>query len=442
MTPAPESLRRDLTYTGIGLLVVNGMIGAGIFGLPAATAALVGDFSPWMFVICGVIMATVMLSFAQAASYFDATGGPFLYTWTAFGPFVGFQTGWIVYIARAASIGANVNLLATYLASVVPGADAGAGRLTVLVVTIVMFTIINLLGVKSSVGAIATITILKLTPLVVLILVGLTWFRTDAVVPEGFPHYATFGEAMLLVAYAFIGFESALVPAGETRRPERTMPIALVVTGIVTTVLYVLIQVVVSSVLPDVAASKRPLADAAGVIFGVFGILVIAITAVVSILGNTAASMMTAPRMTYAMARHGALPAPLAAVHERFRSPHISILLYGALCLGLALSGTFVWLAGMSTLTRIIGYLLCIAALPRLKAKFGDRATALSLPGGMTIPIIAVVVCFWLMLQTKLDAVLVTLAFVAAGTLMYAWSRKRGPTVGEPDSDAATERVR
>jgi amino acid transporter len=434
MTPAPESLRRDLTRTGIGLLVVNGLIGAGIFGLPSEAARLVGGFSPWLFVICGLVMATVMLSFAQAASYFDATGGPILYTWTAFGPFVGFQTGWILYVGRATSIAANVNLLAAYLGSLIPGADVGPGRLAVLVLTVVVFTAINFVGVKSSVGTIAAITILKLAPLVVLVFVGVTWIRGEAVVPDGLPSYSSFGEAMLLIVYAFIGFEGALIPAGETRQPERSIPIALIVTGLATTVLYVLVQSVAASVLPDLASSKRPLADAAGAIFGTVGILAITVAAAVSILGNTAASMLTAPRMTYAMARYGTLPSPLAAVHERFLTPHVSILLYGVLSLSLALSGTFAWLAGMSSLARIIGYGLCIATLPRLKARFGDRPGALRLPGGMVIPILAFLVCIWLVMQTKLDAVLVTAGFVAAGTLMYALSQRRRSAAGAAES--------
>lgn len=434
MTPAPESLRRDLTRTGIGLLVVNGLIGAGIFGLPSEAARLVGGFSPWLFVICGLVMATVMLSFAQAASYFDATGGPILYTWTAFGPFVGFQTGWILYVGRATSIAANVNLLAAYLGSLIPGADVGPGRLAVLVLTVVVFTAINFVGVKSSVGTIAAITILKLAPLVVLVFVGVTWIRGEAVVPDGLPSYSSFGEAMLLIVYAFIGFEGALIPAGETRQPERSIPIALIVTGLATTVLYVLVQSVAASVLPDLASSKRPLADAAGAIFGTVGILAITVAAAVSILGNTAASMLTAPRMTYAMARYGTLPSPLAAVHERFLTPHVSILLYGVLSLSLALSGTFAWLAGMSSLARIIGYGLCIATLPRLKARFGDRPGALRLPGGMVIPILAFLVCIWLVMQTKLDAVLVTAGFVATGTLMYALSQRRRSAAGVVES--------
>ncbi len=426
MTAAPESLRRDLTRSGIALLAVNGIIGAGIFGLPAEAARLVGDFSPWLFVICGLLMATVMLAFAQAASYFDATGGPILYTWTAFGPFVGFQTGWILYIARAASIGANVNLLATYLGSLIPGADAGAGRLAVIILTVVGFTWINFVGVKSSVGAIAAITVVKLAPLAVLVLVGVTWIRGDPVVPDGLPVYSNFGEAMLLIVYAFIGFESALIPAGETRHPERAIPVALLATGVATTVFYVLVQLVVASVLPDLGTSKRPLADAAGVIFGTFGFLAITVTAAVSIMGNTAAGMLTAPRMTYTMARYGTLPTPLARVHDRYLTPHVSILLYGGLSLGLALSGTFAWLAGMSSLARIIGYILCIASLPRLKARFGDRPGALRLPGGMTIPVIALLVSAWLVMQTKLDAVLVTAGFIAVGTMLFMLSKRAG----------------
>ncbi len=437
MTGAPESLRRDLTRTGIAVLAVNGIIGAGIFGLPAEAARLVGSFSPWIFVACGLVMATVMISFAKAASYFDATGGPILYTWTAFGPFVGFQTGWILYIGRATSVAANVNVLAAYLGSLIRGADAGPGRIAVLVLVISFFTALNIVGLKSSMGAITAITILKLTPLVVLLIAGLAWLRPDTMLPESLPAYATFGETMLLVVYAFIGFEGALIPAGETKDPKRAMPVALLVTGVATTVFYVLMQIVVSSVLPDLATSKRPLADAAGVMFGSVGVIVIAVTAAVSILGNTAASMLTAPRMTYAMARYGTLPVALARVHERFLTPHVSILLYGVLALILALSGTFAWLAGMSSLARIVGYGLCIATLPRLGAKFGNRPDTLRLPGGLTIPIVAIFVCLWLVLQTKLDAVFVTAGFVLAGTLMYVASGRRRSTPESPDQPSA-----
>jgi len=437
MSGEPELLRRDLTRTGIALLVVNGLIGAGIFGLPSEAARLVGPFSPWLFVLCGLVMATVMLSFAQAASYFDGTGGPILYTWTAFGPFVGFQTGWILYVGRATSIAANVNLLATYLGAIVPGAEAGPGRVLVLVLTTSLFTGINVLGVRSGIGAIAAITVVKLLPLVVLVIVGLTWIRGDAVAPAGLPSYSSFGEAMLLVVYAFIGFEGALIPAGETKHPERAIPFALIGTCLATTVLYVLVQVIASSTLPDIAASKTPLADTAGVIFGATGAFALTVAATVSILGNTAASMMTAPRMTYALARYGALPRQLHAVNDRFRTPHVSILLYGALTMAMALSGTFAWLAGMSSLARIIGYALCIASLPRLQRRFGDREGALRLPGGMAIPALAILVCLWLVAQTRLDAVLVTTGFVAAGSLMYGFARRKNAVVLDAGSAPA-----
>lgn len=433
MTAEPETLRRELSRLAIAVLAINGLVGAGIFGLPARAAALTGAFSPAIFVVCGFLMSTLMLSFAQASSYFGATGGPILYTRTAFGPFVGFQTGWIIYVGRVLSLAANANLLATYLAAFVPGLDQGWLRVAVVVGLAAAFATLNVVGVRQGMGSIMAITVLKFIPLAVFVLVGLAFLHVEPFRSATLPDYHSFGEAVLLVFYAFIGFEGALIPAGETRDPKRDMPRALFAVAAFTSVFYVLIQTVAVSVLPNLAETKRPLADAAGAMMGAAGLVMITAGAAVSILGNYAASVLSAPRMTYALAREGSLPAWFAAVHERFRTPHRSVLFYcGLACaIGVAggfesfgVKGAFASLAEMSTLARLVGYALTVAALPRLRREFGGGDGAVRLPGGMLIPAAAFAICLWLAAQVTLRDVVVTASFAALGTLMYALARR------------------
>jgi amino acid transporter len=420
-----EKLQREISRLAIAALMLNGLIGAGIFGLPSSAAKLTGAFSPLMFVICGLLMSTVMLSFGQAASYFPNTGGPILYSQAAFGPLVGFETGWVLYIGRASALAANSNLLITYSSSLWEGADQGFVRIAILLVVCALFTAINFLGIKQGIGTVLVMTVMKLIPLFVFILVGLSFVKPDAFKGAGLPTYSNFGEATLLLFYAFIGFEGGLIPAGEARDPKRDMPRALFMSAGFTTVLYVLIQTVSMAVMPDLANAKRPLVDAAGIMMGAAGALLITFGAIISIGGNIAATFVTAPRMTYTLAREGGMPKWFEAVHERYRTPHWSILFFGTLVFALALSGTFTWLAGMSSLTRVLGYGICVAALPRLQKQFGNTENAIRLPGGLLIPALALIVCLWLLTQAKLDALFVTAGFLLAGAIFYATARRK-----------------
>jgi amino acid transporter len=419
-----EPLRRDLSRLAIATLALNGLIGAGIFGLPAEAARLTGAFSPAMFVVCGVLMSTLLLSFGQAASYFHGTGGPILYTQVAFGSFAGFQTGWILYVGRATSLAANSNLLATYAAQFAPGVDSGLAFVGFVFSLCALLTAVNVLGIRQGMRSVYVITIAKLVPLVVLVIAGLSFVSPEAFSTAERPSYGNFGEAALLLFYAFIGFEGSLIPAGESRNPRIDIPRALILTGVVTTVLYVLIQIVCVAVLPNLAEAKRPLAEAAGVMMGRAGAILISAGAIVSIVGNMAASVLTAPRMTYAMALDRGLPRWFASVHNMYHTPHVSIVFYGAIVFVMAVSGTFAWLAGMSTLARLVGYGACVATLPVLRRKLGEPEGFYRLPGGYTIPAIALGVCAWLLTQVNAVALLVTAGFVGAGAVLYAIARR------------------
>ena len=422
-----EPLLRRLTAVGIWMLAVNGMIGAGIFGVPAGAAALAGAWSPLVFVACGVLLGAVILCFAELAGHFRGTGGPILYTRTAFGPFAGFQTGWAFYIARVTAFAANINLLVASIGFFWPGVAGGAGRGVLLALIVVLLTWVNVVGIRRAVQAIGILTVLKFLPLVILVIVGLTALTPAAFgVGASAPTAIGFGQAALLVVYAFVGWESAVVPAGETRDPARDIPRGLLWALVVVTVLYVLVQAVSVAVHPDLAASTsgRALIEVGAVLLGPIGALVLTIGVVVSVAGNSASSMLTSPRMTYTMARDDTMPAWFAHVHDRYRTPANSIIFFGALALVLALWGSFVWLAAMSALVRVLIYMVCIGAMPRLRARFAS-VSAYRVPGGWTIPVVAFAVCGLLLTQVSAVSVGVTAAFAALGALQYWLVRSR-----------------
>lgn len=426
--PEREPLVRQLGAWGIWLIAVNSMVGAGIFGVPAGAAALTGIWSPLLFAACGLLFAAVMLCFAELASRFQGTGGPIRYTGAAFGSLAGFETGWAFYIARATAFAANINLLVASIAFFWEDAGDGAIRILLLGTVTGLLAWPNVTGIKHAVRSIGVLTVLKFLPLLVLVAFGLAWIEASAFpFPRTpLPEYARIGTAALLVIYAFVGWEAAVVPAGEARNPSRDMPRALLWALGVVTVLYVAVQAVSVAVLPGLADSERALVDVGAVLFGATGAMLMTAGIVVSVGGNIAGTMLTAPRLTYTLAREGGLPAWFGAVHPEFRTPHNSVIFFAVLVFVLAIYGSFVWLAAMSALVRVLIYMVCIAAMPRLRRQFADVSGGFRLPGGWTIPAGAFLVCALLLTQVGLDAVLVTAVFLAIGAALHAWMRRYG----------------
>ncbi|MFU8822139.1 MAG: APC family permease [Gammaproteobacteria bacterium] len=422
-----EPLLRQLSVSGIWLLAVNGMIGAGIFGVPAGAAALTGIYSPLVFLGCGFLLTAVVLCFAEIASYFRGTGGPMLYLRAAFGSHAGFQAGWAFYIARATAFAANMNLLVASVAFFWRPAEGGAGRIFLLGLVVLLLAVPNVAGTRHGMRSLGLLTVLKLLPLLALVAVGLAWLQPAAfpVTTTALPGYTSFGMAALLVIYAFVGWEGAVVPAGEARNPARDMPRGLILAMVVVTILYVLVQAVAVAVLPDLAASERALVDVGAVLFGPAGAILLTAAVVVSVAGNLAGTMLSAPRMTYALARDGSLPAWFGQVHPSTRTPMQSIIFFSVLVFLLGVYGSFVWLAAMSALVRVLIYMACIGAMPRLRRRFGDSPGSFRVPGGWVTAAGAFVVSGLLLLQVRLDAVLVTGAFLLAGAVLY-WLVRRG----------------
>lgn len=428
MLDRAEPLLRQLSAVGIWLLVVNGMIGAGIFGVPADVARLAGAYSPLVFVACGLLMAPVMLSFAEVASYFRGTGGPMLYARTAFGPHAGFQAGWVFYAARITAAAANINLLVSSAAYFWAGAGQGGPRMLLLAAICAALAWVNVVGARQAMRSLGTLTVLKFLPLLLLIAAGAWQLATLDTRSAAAPplESAGLGAAMLIAIYAFVGFESALVPAGEMRNPARDMPRALFWGLAVVTALYALVQAISLAVLPGLESTDRPLVDVAAMLMGPAGAMILMAGVLASVGGNIAGSMFSTPRISYALAREGLLPAWLGHVHERYRTPDHSVIFYAVLMFVLAALGSFVWLAAMSVVARLFIYLICIGAMPRLRREFGKAPDALRAPGGYLVPVLAVLACLVLLAQVRLEGLLVMAALMALGALLYyTYSRRK-----------------
>jgi amino acid transporter len=412
----PEGLTRAIGTGGVGLIVLNSMIGAGIFGLPAALASF-GAWSPWLFVAGALAMSTVVLAFAQLASYFDHTGGPVLYTKQAFGSFVSFETGWLLYLGRVTALAANTNLLLDYTASLVPAIAAGPPRMAAMLLVFGALTWSNVAGVRKGMGMMAALTALKLLPLAVLVLAGLQYVTADAWWPDAPLPVEGIGPTALLLVYALIGFEGALVTAGETRDPTRTIPRAILVTVVAVGALYALIQLVYISLGSAVdPASATPLVDAARAIFGSVGVLGMTLAAVFSIGGNLSAIMVAAPRMTFALAFEGLLPRWFGHVRPGAATPDRSIVFLGVFGFVLAASGSFLVLAAMSSLTRMLAYAVSMAALPRIRRTRGEAGFR----AADAFVAAALVLCLWVAAQSTAQGWITMAAFVALGAVLFA----------------------
>jgi APA family basic amino acid/polyamine antiporter len=362
-----------------------------------------------------------VLTLAELSSYFRISGGPVVYATRAFGPLAGFSTGWIYYVSRAAALAANSHAMIIYVGALWPWFNSDAGSATVILVVCGGLTLVNVLGVKDGVRALAFFTFFKIIPLLIMILLGLQYVSPDVLFPENMPTIDDLGGTTLLLIYAFVGFETILITAGETAKPKVTIPHALVLTMIGTGILYFLIVLVYVSVLPGELGDGATLVDVGRRLAGPVGAIVITVTAIFSIGGNLSSIMLAVPRMTLSLADHRLLPPWFGRIHEKYSSPANSIVFLGVLAAVLALSGSFVYLAVASSLMRLITYVVCIAALPVIKGQ-SDRATlerAFQVKGGYTIPLVALGLCLWMMSHSSAESWMLVGILLSVGLVLY-----------------------
>ena len=419
-------LRRDIGFFGAAFLVLNAMIGAGIFALPGKVAVNAGMLSPWLFLAVGVVFLAVVLTFAELASYFRDSGGPVLYASYAFGPLAGFGTGWILFLSRMTAFAANANVMAIYLGSLLPWFGEGVGRAAVISVITLGLTYANILGVKDGVRTMGFFTILKVLPLILLVLLGLQHVTADTLIPSAAAVIEDLGGTTLLLVYAYVGFETMAVTAGETAEPRRTLPRALIRTVIGTGILYFLIVLVFISVIPEDTYADATLVDVGRSLAGASGAIGITLAAVFSIGGNLAGTMIAGPRLIFALAENRLLPAWFGNIHPRYATPDHSILVMGGLALVMALSGSFVELAVASSLSRMLSYILSIASLPIIRNRASDtmKARAYRIRGGYLVPLVGLAICLWLTAQATAENWRTVGILLAIGLVLYAVERR------------------
>jgi amino acid transporter len=369
-------------------------------------------------------VAVIVLSFCEVASRYSGTGGPYLYARETFGPAIGFGVGWLVWIARTTSFAANCNLLPEYLDLFFPGATSGAARASIITVAVAALAIVNVVGVRRVANTSNALAIGKLLPLVLFIFTGLFFIHPSRFNFAYSPGYRPLSQSVLLLVYAFTGFEMAVIPAGETRNPQRNLPAALMTGMAVVVILYVLIQVVCIGTLPGLAASRRPLADAALQFAGRWGAALITVGMMVSLAGNLNILILAASRIVFTMAECGQLPAGLAIIHSRCRTPVVSILLTTAVMLVLTLSGTFIYLLTLSTLSRLLTYLATCTAVPLLRKKATSPSAGFLMPGGVAVATLGTSLSLWLLSNSTLREAYDTTAALAVGLGIYWLNRK------------------
>lgn len=410
------------------------MIGSGIYRLPAEVGGKLGTQAWIAWVIAAVLIATIVACYAEVSSRFGAAGGQYLYARVAFGSYLGLQMGWISYLVRLTSAAVNVNLFAVYLAEFVPAAGQGAMPAVVAAGYFALVAGVNIRGVRHAARMSDLTIVAKLVPLV-LFVAGGVWFvlARGAVTPAPLapPSATTWLEAVMLLIYAYGGFESSLVPLSEAREPERDAPFALFV-GLGTCVLlFVMVQAVTTWALAAPGEHARPLADAARQLAGPLGAKAMAVGALVSLLGWGFAAMVHIPRLTYAMAEQGDLPAAFGWVHPVYRTPVVSIIVYGVISFALTLSGTLLQNLSIAVIARLVTYGLTCAALPVLRYRDG-RDPALPparfrLPGGLLFPVLGLSVAAVLATRLGVRDVVIMAGVVALGTVH--WVANRGKAV-------------
>jgi basic amino acid/polyamine antiporter, APA family len=441
VTVAP-SLRRELGPWDLTAIGVNQVIGGAVFSLPAVIAASTGTWSPWMVGAIGIVSMLIALTFAEVASRFDGTGGPYLYTRAAFGRFAGFEVGWMLWFTRVASWAAVINVLVSSLGFYWPKITIGLPRAILITTIIAILAAINIRGIRQSSFVVNGLTIGKLVPLFVFIVAGLGFVSWGRLEPGPIPSAGNLSASGLLLIYAFGGYEIVPVPGGEARNPRRDIPFALVMTIVIVAAVMTLAQIVAVGTLPDLAASKTPLADSASVFLGAAGAAMITIGAVISVTGASMGGALSGSRNLFALAEQRDLPALFGYVHPRFRTPVIAILLTSGVTLTLALTGTFQSMATVSAISRLVVYVgTCLATL-RLRSRRFDGVVnppVFVVPLGATIPLAAIVIALTVLggassIQLRNGA----LALIAGAVLYLIAVRGRQPGSRTPDPGSPT----
>jgi APA family basic amino acid/polyamine antiporter len=436
---APK-LKRSMGLWMATALVVGNMVGSGVFLLPSTLAGTAGPVSMlgWVFTGAGAVL--LALVFANLGRAFPRTGGPYAYARRAFGDFVGFQTAWGYWIAVWAGNAAIAVAFVSYLTVFWPEVgDSNLLGALVGIALIWLLTATNILGVREGALVQLVTTVLKFVPLAVIGIVGLFFIDGGNYQPFA-PHGASvslLSTTAALTLWAFIGLESATVPAEEVKDPERTIPRATILGTIAATLLYIVATISIMGIIPtdQLAASASPFADAAGQVFGGGWDKVIALVALVSTFGALNGWILLQGRVPLAAAEDGMFPKPFARVHGERRTPVfglvVSSLLVSALMLmnytkGLLDAFEFVIL--LATLTTLVPYAFSAAAQAWLWLVEPESFKATHLIRDTVVAVLAFAYSVWAIAGAGDDIVTKGFVLLLCGIPVYVgmrwWDRR------------------
>jgi APA family basic amino acid/polyamine antiporter len=418
------SLVRALGTWGLAASIVNLTVGGGIFRLPAAAAAALGPAAPAAYLVCAIVMGLIVLCFAEAGSRVSLTGGLYAYVEVAFGPLVGFVTGFMLWGGVSAATAAVSSFFADALVALIPALGGGHGRAISLVAILVALAVLNVAGVRGASRFNSVMTVAKLLPLLLLVVVGVASVKTQNLVWHAAPAMGDVARASTVLIFAFLGVETALVPSGEVRDSARTVPRAIFIAMAGVTLLYLASQVVTQGILgPALVGQKTPLAEAASVGLGGPGRTLILVGSSVSMFGYVSGMTLAVPRMLFAFGRDGFLPAPLAAVHPKFRTPYVAIVIQTLIVIALAVSGSFERLAIIANGSILLVYgACCLAVIELRRRKVQTGGVPFRVPFAAAIPILTVLIMVWLLTSLTAEEWKALLVVVGVAIVVYAAS--------------------
>jgi amino acid transporter len=401
---ADEKLVRAIGIPGLTANIVNSTIGAGIFVVPALVAKGLGPAAPLAFICCALAMILFVTCFAVAGSRVSLTGGLYAYVEVAFGRYVGFLASVLYGITAIAAVAGVGNVLVNSIAALVPSAGNPAIRVLLMLLIYGSLVIINIRSVRAGAGAVTAVTLAKLLPLLIFVCAGIFFIHPANIGWPGWPGGKALGDSVLILIFAFVGIEVALIPSGEVKNPARTVPRAIYIALAVTTVLYLLIQLVAQGTLGADLANHpdTPLAEAAAHFLGNIGRTLMLAGATISAFGFVASDILSSPRMLFAVGRDGILPAWFAHVHPRYRSPDVAITTYAALAFALSVSSSFEALAVLSNVAVLLMYLLCFAGVWLLiRRDVRTDGPPFNFLGVQIVPALAITAILWLFWLTQ-----------------------------------------
>lgn len=401
------------------LLVINGVIGSGIFGLPSKAFKEIGVYSIIAFLVCAIAVFVIIVCFAEVSSRFDKTGGPYLYALSSFGPLPAFLTGWLLLLTRFITYAALINLLVTYLSVLSEWFTLPSSRIITIVTLTLLLAYVNHIGVKNSTRVNNFFTIAKLLPLLLFIVVGFFFIKGENYEIKRVPDFTSFSSTVLLLVFAFGGFESVLVNSGEVKDPQKNLPFALLLAALIIAGIYMLVQIVSIGTLPGLALTDKPLAEASQLFMGKSGALIIALGAMFSVTGTLNAIMLVGSRLPFAFSEENQFPKVFSFIHPKYKTPTWSLLLFMTITIGVSLTYSFLEAASISAITRVMIYAIVCITLIVLRKNRPEQKAFFKIKYGNFLATLGVMIAIWLLSSAKRNELISVAIAIGIGLVIY-----------------------